>query len=120
MAALENAGRLPASAYKGSKSSIPQTSSNPFQPPTNPTQKATMYTTLSPCSMCTGACLLYNIPRVVLGENSTFQGGEDLLRSHGVEVVNVRSQECVDLMRKAIELRPNDWWVVNEAWMASS
>lgn len=76
-----------------------------------------MYTTLSPCSMCTGACLLYGISRVVLGENSTFQGGEELLRSRGVEVINVRNQECADLMRKAIELRPDDWWVVHEAWM---
>ncbi len=63
--ALENAGRLPASAYRG----------------------ATMYTTLSPCSMCTGAILLYGIGRVVIGENRTFLGEEDLLRSRGVEVV---------------------------------
>lgn len=76
-----------------------------------------MYTTLSPCAMCTGACLLYAIPRVVLGENTTFLGGEDLLRSKGVEVVNVRSQECEELMRRAIERDPAAWWVVNDAWM---
>src|SRR4029453_16485716 len=74
--ALEQAGRLPASTYA----------------------RATMYTTLSPCHMCTGAILLYGIPRVVIGENRTFLGAEDLLRAHGVEVVNLDSQRCVDLM----------------------
>ena len=55
-----------------------------------------MYTTLSPCDMCTGAILLYGIPRVVMGENRTFVGGEDYLRARGVEVVNLDSAECVD------------------------
>jgi cytosine deaminase len=85
--ALENAGRLPASVYR----------------------RATMYTTLSPCDMCTGAILLYGIPRVVMGENRTFVGGEDLLRSRGVEVVNVDSQECVDLMNEFIAAHPEIW-----------
>ena len=85
--ALENAGRLPASVYR----------------------RATMYTTLSPCDMCTGAILLYGIRRVVMGENRTFMGGEDLLRSRGVEVVNVDSQECVDLMNAFIAAHPDIW-----------
>jgi creatinine deaminase len=68
--ALENAGRLPASVYR----------------------RSTMYTTLSPCDMCTGAILLYGIPRVVMGENRTFVGGEDYLRQRGVEVINLDSQ----------------------------
>ena len=86
--ALENAGRLPASAYG----------------------RSTMYTTLSPCDMCTGAILLYGIPRVVIGENRTFVGGEDLLRSRGVEVVNLDSEECVALMRDFIAERPDVWY----------
>ena len=85
--ALENAGRLPASVYAG----------------------ATMYTTLSPCDMCTGAILLYGIPRVVLGENSTFLGGEDHPRSRGVEVVNAESSECVQLMTDFIAANPDLW-----------
>ena len=85
--ALEVAGRLPASAY----------------------QRATMYTTLSPCDMCTGAILLYGIPRVVMGENRTFVGGEDYLRARGVEVVNLDSQDCVDLMNEFIAARPDVW-----------
>ena len=85
--ALENAGRLPASVYR----------------------RATMYTTLSPCDMCTGAILLYGIPRVVMGENRTFVGGEDYLRSRGVEVVNLESQECVDLMDEFIAAHPEIW-----------
>jgi cytosine deaminase len=85
--ALENAGRLPASAYG----------------------RATMYTTLSPCDMCTGAILLYGIPRVVMGENRTFVGGEDLLRARGVEVVNLDLQECVDLMNGFIAAHPEIW-----------
>ncbi len=85
--ALEKAGRLPASVYAG----------------------ATMYTTLSPCSMCTGAILLYGIPRVVIGENETFLGSEDLLRSNGVEVVNLASERCVELMRRFIAERPELW-----------
>jgi cytosine/creatinine deaminase len=85
--ALENAGRLPATTYA----------------------RATMYTTLSPCHMCTGAILLYGVPRVVLGENETFVGAEDLLRSHGVEVVNMRSRECVEMMRAFIAENPELW-----------
>lgn len=89
-AALEDAGRLPASAYAGS----------------------TMYTTLSPCDMCTGACILYKVSRVVLGENKTFHGGEDYLRSRGVEVVNVESAECKQLMKDFIDKHPEDWFVI--------
>ena len=85
--ALENAGRLPAAVYR----------------------KSTMYTTLSPCDMCTGAILLYGIPRVVMGENRTFVGGEDYLRARGVGVVNLDSQECVDLMNEFIETHPEIW-----------
>ncbi|KAI5205531.1 cytosine deaminase [Aureobasidium subglaciale] len=85
--ALENAGRLPASAYQG----------------------ATMYTTLSPCDMCTGACILYKVKRVVLGENKTFVGGEDYLKQRGIEVVNVNSAECEDLMKKFINEHPEEW-----------
>jgi len=85
--ALENAGRLPASVYR----------------------RATMYTTLSPCDMCTGAILLYGIPRVVMGENRTFVGGEDHLRARGVEVVNLDSEECVELMREFIAAHPEIW-----------
>jgi cytosine deaminase len=85
--ALDAAGRLPASVYR----------------------RATMYTTLSPCHMCTGAILLYEIPRVVLGENRTFMGAEDLLRAHGVEVVNLDSQECYRLMQDFIAEHPELW-----------
>ena len=84
---LENAGRLPASAYA----------------------RATMYTTLSPCHMCSGALLLYRIPRVVLGENRTFLGAEELLRANGVEVVNLDSAECAGLMRRFIDAHPDVW-----------
>lgn len=84
---LENAGRLPASTYA----------------------RATMYTTLSPCPMCSGALLLYGIPRVVLGENRTFMGAEDHLRSSGVEVVNLDSAECAALMREFIDTYPDIW-----------
>ncbi|KAK8197179.1 cytosine deaminase [Phyllosticta capitalensis] len=87
ISALENAGRLPASAYEG----------------------ATMYTTLSPCDMCTGACILYKVKRVVLGENNTFVGGEDYLKARGVEVINVKSPECEALMTKFIKEKPGDW-----------
>jgi creatinine deaminase len=85
--ALENAGRLPASVYR----------------------RATMYTTLSPCHMCTGAILLYGIRRVVIGENRTFMGAEELLRAHGVEVVNLDSQRCVDIMTEFIAEHPTLW-----------
>lgn len=59
--------------------------------------------------MCTGACLLYGINRVVFGENKTFVGGEDLLRSKGAEVINLENEECYDLMQKFIAERPQDW-----------
>jgi cytosine deaminase len=68
-----------------------------------------MYTTLSPCPMCSGAILLYGIPRVVLGENRTFMGAEDTLRGHGVEVVNLESEECAALMREFIDAHPDIW-----------
>jgi cytosine deaminase len=84
---LEQAGRLPASSYA----------------------RATMYTTLSPCDMCTGAILLYGIPRVVMGENATFTGAEDLLRARGVEVVNLNSAECQTLMAEFIRKYPEIW-----------
>ena len=85
--ALENAGRLPASVYR----------------------RATMYTTLSPCDMCTGAILLYGIRRVVMGENRTFVGGEDLLLSRGVEVVNLDSDECYELLQGFVLEHPEIW-----------
>ena len=85
--ALEVTGRLPASAYR----------------------RATMATTLSPCDMCTGAILLYGIPRLVIGENRTFVGGEDLLRSRGVEVINLDSDECFDLLQGFITEHPEIW-----------
>ncbi|KAJ5224292.1 cytidine deaminase-like protein [Penicillium citrinum] len=87
MSALENSGRLPASAYEG----------------------ATMYTTLSPCDMCTGACLLYKVNRVVIGENKNFLGGEELLKSRGKEVIVVDNQECKDLMEKFMKEKPELW-----------
>jgi cytosine deaminase len=71
-----------------------------------------MYTTLSPCDMCTGAMLLYKIPRCVMGENNTFVGGEETLRSRGVEVVNLKDAECEGLMKTFIEEHPEDWWVI--------
>ena len=85
--ALEVAGRQPASVYR----------------------RSTMVTTLSPCDMCTGAILLYEIPRVVIGENKTFMGGEDYLRSRGVEVVVLDDPECVQMMETFIEQNPTLW-----------
>ena len=85
--ALENAGRLRADVYR----------------------RSTMVTTLSPCDMCTGSILLYDIPRVVIGENRTFLGGEDLLRSRGVDVVVLDDQECIDLMTNFIATNPELW-----------
>ncbi|GAA5877156.1 hypothetical protein JCM5296_004524 [Sporobolomyces johnsonii] len=84
---LELVGRLPASVYKD----------------------CTMYTTLSPCTMCTGAMILYGIKRCVMGENDTFVGGEGILRDHGVEVVNLNLDSCKQLMNKFIELYPETW-----------
>jgi cytosine/creatinine deaminase len=87
MDALENAGRQPASVYR----------------------ESTIYTTLSPCTMCSGAILLYGIPHVVVGEHRTFLGEEELLRSRGV-IVDVRDdQECVDLMTRFIAAHPDLW-----------
>jgi cytosine/creatinine deaminase len=86
--ALENAGRRPASVYA----------------------RATMYTTLSPCHMCTGAILLYGIPRVVMGENRTFVGAEDLLHANGVEIVNLDSEDCYQLMQEFIAAHPEIWY----------
>ena len=87
MAALEDAGRLPASIYR----------------------KCTLYTTLSPCPMCSGAILLYRIPRVVIGEHQTFMGEEELLRERGVEVIVLNDKECTDLMARFIEDHPEEW-----------
>lgn len=84
---LENIGRLHASVYR----------------------RSTMYTTLSPCDMCTGAILMYGIPRVVVGENRSFMGGEDLLRARGVEVVDLDSEECYALMQEFITRYPEIW-----------
>ena len=87
MDALENAGRLPASVYK----------------------ESVLYTTLSPCAMCTGAILLYGIPKVVIGENRTFMGEEALLKSHGVTVEVVQDATCIALMQGFISARPELW-----------
>lgn len=87
MDALENAGRQPASVYR----------------------ESVIYTTLSPCPMCTGAILLYGIPKVVIGENQTFMGGEDLLRAKGVELQVLQDPTCIELMRSFIETRPELW-----------
>lgn len=68
-----------------------------------------MYTTLSPCDMCTGACILYGVKRVVIGENTTFVGGEAYLKQRGVEVVNLKNAECQQLMGRFIENEPRIW-----------
>jgi cytosine deaminase len=88
MDALENAGRQPASVY----------------------QKSIIYTTLSPCSMCTGAILLYGIPKVVIGENQSFMGEESLLSSKGVDVQVVDSDECKKMMNHFITENPELWF----------
>ena len=87
MDALENAGRHPAQVYR----------------------EATIYTTLSPCSMCSGAILLYGIPRVVIGENRSFMGEEDLLRSRGAELTLVDDPRCIALMARFMRERPELW-----------
>ncbi len=87
MAAFENAGRQPASIYR----------------------ESIIYTTLSPCVMCTGAILLYGIPKVVIGENVTFMGEEALLKGRGVEVVVLQNEECIALMRNFIAAKPQLW-----------
>ena len=87
MDALERAGRRRASVYRTS----------------------TMYTTLSPCAMCTGAILLYGIPHVIVGENKTFMGEEDLLRSRGVRVEVVQDERCIAMMKQFIAEHPELW-----------
>ena len=87
MDALENAGRRTAGVYRNS----------------------TIYTTLSPCSMCSGAILLYGIPRVIVGENRTFMGEEELLRARGVTVEVLDDAECVELMTRFIREHPELW-----------
>jgi len=87
MDCLENAGRLKAADY----------------------QKCVIYSTLSPCDMCTGTILLYKIPVVVIGENETFRGPEDYSKSRGVELINLNMTECKELMREFIRARPELW-----------
>jgi len=87
MDALENAGRLPAAVY----------------------QRSVLYTTLSPCPMCSGAILLYKIPRVVVGENVTFMGEEELLRSRGVVVDVLQDGLCIGMMQQFIREYPSEW-----------
>ena len=70
-----------------------------------------MYTTLSPCDMCTGACILYKVARVVIGENHTFIGGETYLKQRGVEVVVLQNAQCEELMRRFIQEKPEIWYV---------
>ena len=87
MDCLENAGRLKASDYR----------------------RAVLYSTLSPCDMCSGTVLLYKIPKVVVGENQTFRGPEDYLRSRGVELEILNDPECIRLMREFIQANPELW-----------
>ena len=87
MDCLENAGRLEAAEYR----------------------RATLYSTLSPCDMCSGTVLLYGIPRVVIGENRTFRGPEDYVRSRGVELVIADDQTCRQLMQEFIREHPELW-----------
>jgi cytosine/creatinine deaminase len=87
MDALENAGRQPASVYR----------------------ECVLYTTLSPCPMCSGTILLYRIPHVVIGENQTFVGEEDLLRSRGVKLDVLQDSHCIEMMRQFIREKPQLW-----------
>jgi cytosine deaminase len=87
MDALENAGRLPAAVYT----------------------RSVLYTTLSPCAMCSGAILLYHIPRVVVSENVTFMGEEELLRGRGVTVEVLQDARCIEMMRRFIREHPALW-----------
>jgi cytosine deaminase len=87
MDALEDAGRQPASVYRGS----------------------VLYTTLSPCSMCSGAILLYGIPKVIIGENNTFTGEEELLRERGVEIEVLQDEACIRMMTRFIRENPLLW-----------
>ncbi|MBM4157970.1 MAG: nucleoside deaminase [Ignavibacteria bacterium] len=87
MDALENAGRLKQNDYK----------------------RATLYTTLSPCHMCCGAILLYKIPKVIIGENRTFKGAEELLIKNGVELVVLNDNECIEIMKEFVNKNPELW-----------
>jgi len=87
MDCLENAGRLKPKDY----------------------QRAILYSTLSPCDMCSGTVLLYKIPKIVIGENTTFQGPEDYMRSRGVELVILNNEECKQIMRDFIAAKPELW-----------
>jgi len=87
MDALENAGRQPALVYK----------------------ECVLYTTLSPCPMCTGAILLYGIPKVIIGENRTYLGAEELLKQNGVEVIVLNDHECIQMMEQFIKTNPGLW-----------
>jgi cytosine deaminase len=87
MDALENTGRQPGTTYR----------------------ECVLYTTLSPCSMCSGAILLYGIPRVVIGENRTFMGEEELLRSRGVALEVMQNDECIRMMEEFIRANPQLW-----------
>jgi creatinine deaminase len=87
MDALENAGRQPVSVYR----------------------ECMLYTTLSPCPMCSGTILLYRIPHVIIGENQTFLGEEDLLRSRGVKVEVFQDSHCIEMMRRFIREKPQLW-----------
>jgi creatinine deaminase len=87
MSAFQQAGRQPASVYR----------------------ECVLYTTLSPCPMCSGTSLLYKIPKIVIGENRTFLGAEDWLRSQEVELVVIQDEECIEMMRKFIAERPELW-----------
>jgi creatinine deaminase len=87
MNCLENAGRLTAAVY----------------------QRCTLYSTLSPCPMCSGAAVLYKIPRIVIGENKTFKGPEEYVSSHGVEVRVLQDSECIQMMRDFIAANPELW-----------
>ncbi len=87
MDAFENAGRQPAQVYR----------------------ECVLYTTLSPCSMCSGAILLYEIPRIIVGESTTFMGEEELLRSRGVVVEVLQDQTCIEMMQEFIQQKPELW-----------
>lgn len=87
MDCLENAGRLKPRDYR----------------------RATLYSTLSPCDMCSGTALLYKIPRIIIGENKTFQGPEDYTRSRGIDLTVLNNPECIEMMRAFIEARPELW-----------
>jgi len=87
MDAFENAGRQPASVYR----------------------KCVLYTTLSPCPMCSGTSILYGIPKIVIGENQTFMGAEDILREKGVELEVLQDEECIQMMQDFIQDNPELW-----------